>query len=154
MLQSWKVPEHCRSNLPHPKRHELQGNVEVVLHTYFTVLECLTNGNIGLKKVLCSNRVISITVRNTKTQTNTKRNKQSPKLCCVNWVLFPSWILENEDQMPPYAGKINDCDWRLESFREAHARGQGSPREQGNDLCIEISSSTGFRVAFSFKKLW
>lgn len=113
-LQSWKFSEHNRSNLPHPKRHKLQGNVNVVLHIYFTVLACLTNGNIGLKKVLLSNRVISITVRNTKTQTSTKRNKQSPKLCCVNWVLLPPWILENADQMPPYGGKINDRDWRLE----------------------------------------
>lgn len=85
--------------------------MKMFLYTYFMVLESLMNRSISLKKVLFSNRVISITVRKTKTQTNTKGDKQRPKLCCVNWVLFPPWILENVDQRcHAYERKINHCD--------------------------------------------
>lgn len=89
---------------PSPKWCKLWANIKLVLCVYVMVLECLMNRNIGLKKVLFSNRVISITVRKTEPkQIHKEIISKGLNLCSANWALLPPWILQNTYQRPyPY----------------------------------------------------
>ena len=58
--------------------HKLQGNVQVALRIHSMLPTCLMNRKVDVNQATFSTRVISITVRKSKTQTS-QRSRQRPK---------------------------------------------------------------------------